>query len=115
METVINIFFGLAILWLWAIGLYVLGWKWFLNPLRYAWRERQWVWVAVILTGAWIGGLVYLYRFVDDYVVPEPEQYANGDVIIWHGNAYRVLGHDVDSVRCLHLGERRVRAVPSAS
>jgi hypothetical protein len=111
-QFVFNIFIGAAIIGLWVLGFWFLVWKWFLQPLYFAWTCRQWAWLAFIAVFAFLGGLVYLYVHVDDYVVVEPAQYAKGDTICWHGRMYRVLGHDHDSIRCLHLGERGVRAVP---
>lgn len=111
-QFIFDVLLGTAIITVWALGLWLLGWKWFLQPLCFAWTLRQWSWVAIIALTAWLGGLVYLYLKVDSYVVVEPAQYAKGDTIVWHGQAYRVLGHDQDTVRCLHLGEARMRAVP---
>jgi len=113
MDTLFGIILAMVGLALWAGIIFVSGWKWWLQPMIWAYQLRQWVWLAVITIGWPLGGIVYLYRFVDDYVVPVPSYYTKGEVIVWHGNAYRVIGHHRDAVRCLYLGPSQVRAVPS--
>ena len=106
MEALINLIIGLIVVAVFAWAAWVLGWRWWLQPLSWAVKRRQWGWALALALGGWWVGFVYRPRYFASITVADPTGYARGDTLIANHGIYRVLDIHDNRLDCLWLGRR---------